>query len=442
METIEALKTRVCHTIDDNRDEIIALARSIALEPELGYKEVRTSTKVQSFLSRLLIDFQSGIGITGVKGKIFGSSKDICVGLMGELDGVICSDAEGADPGNGASHTCGHNLQIAGLLGAALGLKLSGVMEALNGTVAIIAVPAEEYIEIEARQKLREEGKIRFLSGKQELIHRGAIEDVDMCLMFHALKDTPEAKVAIGSTSNGFIGKLVRYTGKAAHAAEAPHEGVNALNAAVLGITGINALRETFKEADVVRVHPVITKGGETVNSVPADVRMETYVRASGIPALSSANVKVDRALRAGAYAVGAEIEIQTIPGHMPMQCSGLLNDLLKENAKRFLTLTQIVDYGHFNASTDFGDISHMIPSAHPFIGGVSGNLHTKDFKCVDDEASILMPAKLMAMTVVDLLVDGATKAKQVKSSFHATFQNREAYSAFLEDFFERKGSL
>lgn len=90
----------------------------------------------------------------------------------------------------------------------------------------------------------------------------------------------PKPTVSIGESSNGFVGKTVRYIGKTAHAADAPHEGVNALNAACLGLMGINALRETFREQDVVRVHPIITKGGDFVNSVPDDVRLELYVRA------------------------------------------------------------------------------------------------------------------------------------------------------------------
>ena len=101
----------------------------------------------------------------------------------------------------------------------------------------------------------------------------------------------------IGKSSNGFVGKTVQYIGKTAHAANAPHEGINALNAACLGIMGINALRETFKEDDMVRVHPIITKGGDLVNNVPSDVRMELYVRAR--PSTASTAVFTRRSKRA-----------------------------------------------------------------------------------------------------------------------------------------------
>ena len=118
------------------------------------------------------------------------------------------------------------------------------------------------------------------------MINEGAFDDIDMAMQMHADKNMPRPTVSVGSSSNGFVGKTVRYVGKVAHAADAPHEGVNALNAAMLGLMGINALRETFREDDVVRVHPIITKGGDFVNSVPADVRMELYVRAKTMEAI------------------------------------------------------------------------------------------------------------------------------------------------------------
>lgn len=109
--------------------------------------------------------------------------------------------------------------------------------------------------------------------------------------------------------------KTIQYVGKTAHAADAPDQGINALNAAMLGLMGINALRETFREADVVRVHPIITKGGDLVNSVPADVRIETYVRAKTMEAIEATHKKVDTALKAGGDAVGAQTVIDTMPG-------------------------------------------------------------------------------------------------------------------------------
>jgi metal-dependent amidase/aminoacylase/carboxypeptidase family protein len=97
----------------------------------------------------------------------------------------------------------------------------------------------------------------------------------------------------------------VRYIGRASHAGGAPHLGVNALYAAQIGMTAINAIRETFRDDDSIRVHPIITHGGSQVNVIPADVRIETYVRGKTVEAILDANVRVDRALKAGALALG-----------------------------------------------------------------------------------------------------------------------------------------
>lgn len=435
----EGLKKIVCDIIDENVDKIRDLALAIENEPELGFKETETSIKVCNFFKELNISYENNLAITGVKGKLKTSGNGPNVAILGELDGVICFDSDKANKVTGASHTCGHNLQIASMLGAALGLKLSNIENELCGNVTFMAVPAEEYIEISYRQKLKEEGKLHFLSGKQELIYRGAFDDVDIAMMVHSLKNSPEPAVAIGESSNGFVGKTVQYIGKAAHAAEAPHEGVNALNAAMLGIMGINALRESFRDEDSIRVHPVITKGGDTVNSVPSDVRMETYVRANSVEAITLTNEKVDRALLGGGFAMGAQTIIETIPGHMPLKASLPLNNIFKENAQKLLPEDRVIDAGHFAASTDMGDISNLIPSIHPFIGGVSGALHTKDFKVEDFNAAVILPAKLMAMTVIDLLYGDAEEARYLMNCYTPTFKSKEDYIKFLEDRFERK---
>src|SRR6185369_13835703 len=106
---------------------------------------------------------------------------------------------------------------------------------------------------------------------------------------------------------------------RAAHAGGAPHRGVNALYAAHIGLMAINAVRETFRDDDTIRVHPIVTHGGSQVNVIPADVRLETYVRGRTVEAILDANAKVDRAFRAGALGLGARVEIETLPGYLPL---------------------------------------------------------------------------------------------------------------------------
>ncbi|MFQ8832707.1 MAG: peptidase dimerization domain-containing protein, partial [Ruthenibacterium lactatiformans] len=141
--------------------------------------------------------------------------------------------------------------------------------------VCLLAAPAEEYVEIGWRAGLRRAGEVQYLGGKQQLIAEGAFDDIDMAMMVHSETDAPQPRAVVAGAAGGFIGKELRFLGKEAHAGGAPWEGVNALNAASLAIAAIHANRETFRDEDHVRVHPIITKGGDLVNTVPADVRME-----------------------------------------------------------------------------------------------------------------------------------------------------------------------
>ncbi len=431
----QVLKQKVCAAIDASAKDIEIMADSIASEPELGFKEAKTSAKVAAFLKALGLEPQTGLALTGVKARAKGSAQGPTAAVLGELDAVGCPESDKADPLTGAAHACGHNLQIAAMLGTACGIMKSGVMEHLSGDVVFFGVPAEEYIEITYRRKLQQEGKLHFISGKGQLIYEGAFDDIDMAMQIHSDKNMPEPTVSIGTSSNGFVGKTVRYIGKTAHAADAPHEGVNALNAAMIGLMGINALRETFMEKDVVRVHPIITKGGDFVNSVPADVRMELYVRAKTMEAIDKTHIRVDAALKAGGDAVGAETVVETLPGMFPLDCCPRMNELFVENAKLADPNVAIKDSGHFSASTDMGDVSHIMPVIHPFIGGTTGLLHTAGFHAVDFKAAVLLPAKAFAMMLIDLLYDGAGEAKEILANFKPLL-TKEEYIAKSESYF------
>lgn len=433
--TASDLKEIACRTIDEHAEKIIQFAKVTGQNPELGYKETKTARLAADFLKGLNLSCREGLAITGVKARLKETGSGPHVAILGELDAVLCPDSPQADPATGAAHACGHNLQLAAMVGAALGLKLGELGTELDGNVTFMAVPAEEYVEIEYRNRLREEGKIHFLGGKQELIYRGEFDDIDMAMMVHSEKNSPQALVAIGESSNGFIGKSIQYIGREAHAAAAPDQGINALNAAMLGLMGIHALRETFRDDDVVRVHPIITKGGDLVNSVPADVRLETYVRAKTMAAIEATNEKVDRALKAGGDAIGARTIIKTIPGYLPLSCSRELNELLVANARRFIPPERIINAGHFGASTDFGDVSHLMPAIHPFVGGADGLLHVRNFQVTDYYAAVVLPAKLLAMTVIDLLSGGAQKGKEILAGFKPLL-SKEQYIELLEKYF------
>jgi metal-dependent amidase/aminoacylase/carboxypeptidase family protein len=225
--------------------------------------------------------------------------------------------------------------------------------------------------------------------------------------------------------------KQIQYTGKAVHAAASPHLGVNALQAAMLGLAGIDAQRPTFRDDDTVRVHPIITKGGDVVNAVPGDVRMETFVRGKRIEAIEDANLKVDRALKAGAWAMGARVRITTLPGYLPMINDPAIGEVFRENAAALVGADQVAQEGHKASTSDTGDLSHVLCVAHPSTGGGTGATHSADFVITDYELGVLNPAKAMAASAVDLLADGAARARGILSEYRPRL-TKEAYLAFL----------
>mgnify|MGYP001291713663 FL=1 len=425
------LKELVLDAIDKHKDEIISVGREIYKNPELGYKEFETTKITSDFLADLGIDVENNIAVTGCKAVLDTKKPGYNVAILGELDAISC-DSHKDSVDTGAVHACGHNIQVAGMLGAALGLVKSNILNQLSGKITIMGTPAEEFVEIGYRSELRKSGKIKYFGGKQELIRKGYFDDVDISMMFHAL-DMKDKDVLIGPVSNGFIGKDIKFIGKESHAGTAPWEGINALNAANLSMNNINAQRETFKDSDRVRVHPIITKGGDIVNSVPSEVKMESYVRARSIEGILDANKKVDRSLKAGAMAVGASVEINSIPGYLPILRNESLDNLFKENLI-FIGLDEnnIVEGGDFTGSFDFGDVSHLMPTVHPMVGGITGNLHTREYEIVDEEKAYIMPAKAMALTVVDLLFDDGKCAKEILENFTPAM-TKESYLNFME---------
>lgn len=428
---INEIKERVIKAIDENRELILKAGQAMYDNPEFGYKEFKGTEIVSNyFKNELGLDVEDGIAYTGCRARANENAEGPKVAILGELDAISCSDHLDSNE-LGAVHACGHHIQIAGMLGAATGLVKSGILSELGGKVDFMATPAEEFVELGYRTQLRADGKIKYFGGKQEMIYNGTFDDVDMAVMFHAL-DLGDKKVLTGPVSNGFIGKTVKFIGKEAHAGSAPHEGINALNAAMLGINNVHAQRETFKDSDRVRFHPIITKGGDIVNSVPADVRMEAYVRARTIEGMIDANKKVNRGLTAGAYAVGAEIEITEIPGYLPILKHDSMEDVLEGNLKYLGLKDDMIKGGDFTGSFDFGDVSHIMPTLHPMFGGINGALHTRDFKTVDDEIAILMPAKALALTVVDLLFAQGKKAKEILDNFKPVM-TKEEYLTFME---------
>lgn len=414
---MDALKQVVCDAVDAHRDQIVSAGEAIMDAPELGFKETETAARVQSVLTEAGLPTETGLALTGVRAVLRGGRPGPTVALMGELDALIVPDHPRCDPQTGAAHACGHNAQIAGLLGAALGLTASGVAEQLAGNIVFFAVPAEEYVEIDYRRGLVQQGRTCFLAGKPELVQLGAFDDIDMAVMIHSgSMHALRASAGVSASSNGFLAKTVCFRGRAAHAGVAPEQGVNALNAASLALQAMHAQRETFRDEDCVRVHPIITKGGDIVNIVPAETRMETYVRARTAQAMLDAAAKVDRSLKGAAMACGCTVEINTVPGYLPLTNDKHLADLFRTHAEALFGEGSFETLPHSGGSTDAGDLSQLMPVLHPVMTGAAGTIHGKDWHIADPGAGYVAPAKALAMMAVDLLRDDAAAARRIKA--------------------------
>src|SRR5881409_1451328 len=430
MRTKEQVKREILAAIDRRAEQIIGLGEQIGRHPELGFKEVKTARLVEETFARLGLVPRAGLALTGVRAEARGSADGPTLGLLGELDGLVVSDHPLADSATGSAHACGHNAQIAGLLGAAMGLIDARAAAHLAGRLVFFAVPAEEYGDIEWRVSQARAGKLEFLGGKPELLRLGHFDDVDLAMMIHTTARPEDGKAGVSASNNGCIVKTVRYVGRAAHAGGAPWLGVNALYAAQIALAAINAIRETFRDEDTIRVHPIITHGGSQVNVIPGEARVETYVRGRTLDGIRDANAKVDRALRAGALALGATVEIETLPGYLPLRSDPTLMRVFKDNADALFGAGVCRETGHRTGSTDMGDLSQVIPVLHPYMGGARGAGLAADYEIVDPHLASVMPARALAAMVVDLLWDGARGACEVVANARPTM-TRESYVEF-----------
>lgn len=429
----DRLKQRLCAELDAAAKDVYAVADRIYTHPEFGFKEWETAGVVSQRLAELGVPHRTGLAITGVKGILKGGRPGPTVALLGELDAIGVPDHPGANKATGAAHACGHHGQIAILLGVGLALQATHALDDLAGNVALMAVPAEEYVEVEYRMGLRDQGQIELLGGKPELIRLGEFDDVDIAMMVHLSSAPQYGQLHLADSNNGVLVKQIRYQGRAAHAGSAPDRGINALNAATIALHAIHAQRETFRDEDSIRVHPIITQGGSVVSVVPADVRMETFVRGKTLEAIEEADYKVDRALRAGALAVGARVTITTLAGYLPIKHDPALAAVFAENAVALVGADQFKTGGHRGGSTDMGDVSHILPALHPYAGGATGAGHGADFLIDNYEAAILTPAKAIAMTIVDLLWEDGQAARRIAEQARDRLMSKDEYLSLMQ---------
>ncbi len=348
---------------------------------------------------------------------------------MGELDSLLCAEHPDADPETGAVHCCGHAAQAAALLGIAAALKEPGMLEGLSGRIRLCAVPAEEMIEIEYRSELMEKGVIHYLGGKPEFLYRGYFDGVDLALMVHT---TGGEEFTVRKGSVGCLAKRMIYKGVSAHAGGAPWNGRNALYAASQGLSAANAVRETFKESDIIRFHPIITQGGGAVNAIPDRVVMESYVRGKTFEGIKAASKKINQALCGAALSIDTNVDIQDTPGYAPLLNSDAMMDLACDAAKAMafpFSRNEIIGSG----STDMGDISCIMPVVHPYAPGAIGKGHGDDYYIANPDLACIGSAQFQLMMLHLLLKDQAARAKEIKENFEPLFPSKESYFEYVD---------
>lgn len=415
--------------VEKHRTLMLEAERYIWQHPETGYKEYQTSKYMEDAFEALGYDIVRAEGITGFYTCIDTDRPGPEVLVLGELDSIICPSHPESDPMTGAVHSCGHNAQCAALLGLAAALKEPGILDQLSGRIRLCAVPAEELLEIEYRSRLRKEGKIKYFGGKSEFLYRGYFDGVDLAFMVHTSHAFTTNKASVGC-----IAKRIIYKGVAAHAGGSPWAGRNALYAANCGLNAMNAIRETFKESDIIRVHPIITHGGDMVNAIPETVELESYVRGSSFDAIVKANKKVNRALIGAAYSIGTNIEIVDAPGYGPLYNATGMMKLAEEAAKAIIPDYPIGVSEHVGSgSTDMGDLSAIMPVIHPYCGGGRGKSHGNDYEIVDPVAACVDCAKWQLAMLVLLLQDGGKRAKKIKEDYKAPFASKDEYLNFID---------
>ena len=411
------------------RARVLETLAFMTRNPETGYREQKCGAYVAEQFRALGYDVQLAGDIPGFCTLIDTGRPGPCVLVLGELDAVKCATHPDADPTTHAVHACGHNAQCAALLGLAAALREPGVTDSLCGRIRLCAVPAEELLEIEYRTGLKKAGKIKYFGGKTEFLHRGYFDGVDLAFMVHTSTDF---KVLGGSV--GCLAKRIVYKGKAAHAGGSPWSGVNALYAANCGLNAVNALRETFREPDQIRVHPIVTRGGDMVNAIPETVVLESYVRGKSFDAIARENKKVNRALTGAALSLGAQIEIIDTPGYAPHINDKNMMELCRDAAIMAMPGQEFgFSERYTSGSTDMGDLSCIMPIVHPYAAGCSGTAHGNDYRITDPVAACVTNAKWQLCMLRLLLEKNAARAKRIVAEHTPLFASKKAFLTFVD---------
>jgi amidohydrolase len=372
------VKGAVGRRIDEFRDEIVQISTQIHSEPELGHQEYKSSKLLAECLRKHGYDVK--LGVSGMDTAFIASrkkKKGPTIGVLAEYDAL---------PKIG--HACGHNLIATSALGAAIGL--AAVADKLPGNVVIYGTPAEE-------------GVVQNAGGKVVMLEE--IRKADAVIMIH-----PNYMWGSYGTSNARESFFVEFYGKSSHAGGAPEKGINALEGVLLTFQGINALRQHINRD--VRIHGIIKHGGDSPNTVPDYASAHLYVRAPTMPMLEENYAKVMNVVKGAELATGARSKVtkvaNTYANTIP---SKTLSDLFRENmAAVGVEYPEEKEVRQGAASTDFGNVSQVMPALSAYINIGDVVLHSPEGAAMtatpEAHDAMIKGAKGLAFTAVDLITE------------------------------------
>ncbi|MCM3031714.1 MULTISPECIES: M20 family metallopeptidase [unclassified Niallia] len=384
------------HSVDSNKDLYVETSQAIHSRPEIGNQEFFASKTLVNLLE------EAGFAVdTGVAGHetSFYAVKDSgvsgpTVAFLAEYDAL---------PGLG--HACGHN--IIGTTSVAAGIALAETLSETGGRVLVLGTPAEE-------------GGPNG-SAKGSFVKHGYLKDVDVALMLH-----PAGKTSLTSETLAVDPLDFHFYGKAAHAAGSPEKGINALDAVIQLFTGINALRQQLTSD--VRIHGIITHGGDAPNIIPEYASARFFIRAESWKKTEEVAVKVRAIADGAALATGATVKVERFQNEVKdFVINSVLDDILKTELEAVGEVVS-VEKSTGKGSTDAGNISYEVPTAHGHIKIGPDDLiaHTNEFReaarsSIGNEA-ITKGAKALAATGYRLLKDSVL-LHQVNKAFNTAKQ-------------------
>ncbi|MGW6536164.1 amidohydrolase [Streptomyces sp. NPDC055051] len=387
--TPTAPRERVRATLASRREDLIDLSHALHADPELAYEEHRAARRIADLVEAAGFETERGAYGLPTAFRATAGSGDLVIGICAEYDAL---------PGIG--HACGHNVNGAAAVAAAL--ALAPYADDLGLTVKLLGTPAEE------------SG-----GGKVDMLAAGAFDDVAAAMMVHAAPQD-----AVGMTSQAISSWKVRYDGVAAHAAAMPERGTNAADALMIAQVAIAAYRQQMPPGGVVS--GVVTRGGEAANVIPALATADYDVRAGTMEELRGLQARIRACFEAGALATGAELTLDPVGNDYADLRQDLAMARTYLNAARALGRdVQDMDPSLRGGSTDMGNVSHLVPTIHPMIGYDCGDaiMHNPEFTRYGTtpgaDRAVLDGGLAMAWTALDLATDDThrtTLAQRLKA--------------------------